>query len=111
MKTTIPQKFLFVLFILFSYTGWSWAQNIQVSGTVLEKNSDLGIPGVNIRIKSSNRGTVSDIDGTFSLEVAKGQNLVFSSIGLKNQEITIGTNNTFTILLHPVESATDEGCE
>jgi len=109
MKTTIPQKFLFVLFILFSYTGWSWAQNIQVSGTVLEKNSDLGIPGVNILIKSSSRGTVSDIDGNFSLEVANGQTLVFSSIGFQNQEITIGPNNSSKLQVYLVESATDLG--
>src|SRR5690606_40264382 len=85
------------------------AQNIQVSGTVLEKNSDLGIPGVNILIKSSNRGTVSDIDGNFSLEVANGQTLVFSSIGIQNQEITIGPNNSSKLQVYLVESATDLG--
>ncbi|HLW20722.1 MAG TPA: carboxypeptidase-like regulatory domain-containing protein, partial [Cyclobacteriaceae bacterium] len=109
MKKTIPHKYLLVLIILFSYSGGSWAQNIQVTGSVLENGSDLGIPGVNILIKSTSRGTVTDLDGKFAIEVPNGQTLVFSSIGFQNQEITIGPNTPSPLTVVLEESATDLG--
>ena len=109
MKKTIPHKYLLVLIILFSYSGGSWAQNIQVTGSVLENGSDLGIPGVNILIKSTSRGTVTDLDGKFAIEVPNGQTLVFSSIGFQNQEITIGPNMPSPLTVVLQESATDLG--
>src|SRR5690606_41598091 len=92
MKKTILSKHLLVLLVLFSLPVWSWAQNVQVTGTVVEKGSNLGIPGVNILIKSTSRGTVTDLDGNFVIEASNGQILVFSSIGFENQEITVGAN-------------------
>src|SRR5690606_40483001 len=70
-------------------------------------SSDL--PGVNILIKSTSRGTVTDLDGRFSIEVPNGQTLVFSSIGFQNQEITIGPNTSTPLNVVLEESATDLG--
>lgn len=109
MKKVLPLQHLMLLFILLSYTSVAWAQNILVTGTVLEKDSDLGIPGVNILVKSSSRGTVADIDGKFSIEVPNGQVLTFSSIGFQSQELSIRPKNSSNLKIYLSESATDLG--
>src|SRR5690606_23658608 len=109
MKKTLPQKYLLVLVILFCFSDWAWAQNILVKGSVVEKSNSLGIPGVNILIKSTSRGTVTDIDGNFAIEVPNGQTLVFSSIGFQNKEVTIGPNTASPLQVILEESATDLG--
>src|SRR5690606_5679214 len=109
MKKTILSKHWLVLLVLFSLPVWSWAQNVQVTGTVVEKGSNLGIPGVNILIKSTSRGTVTDLDGNFVIEASNGQILVFSSIGFENQEITVGANTPNPLRVVLEESATDLG--
>ncbi|MFN4146175.1 MAG: TonB-dependent receptor [Runella sp.] len=59
------------------------------------------LPGVNITIKGSTRGTVSGSDGRFSIEVAKGQTLVFSFIGFAPQEITVGDAAEINVQMLP----------
>lgn len=71
-------------------------QNNKVTGTV---NDDLGpITGASIIEKGTTNGTITDIDGMFSLDVKPGATLVISYIGYKTQEITAG-NSPLNILL------------
>ncbi|MEL7146575.1 MAG: carboxypeptidase-like regulatory domain-containing protein, partial [Bacteroidota bacterium] len=62
------------------------AAQTQVSGTIRDKKTDEPIPGVNIYLSNSQVGTVSEVDGSFSLTVpATGEfNLIFSHIGFKS---------------------------
>jgi hypothetical protein len=69
-----------------------------ISGTVLDGNSDPLI-GVNILVKGTGRGTVTDVDGKYSLQASRGEVLVFSIIGFTSQEITIADNNVINVLL------------
>lgn len=73
-------------------------QQNTITGTIISPADNLGIPGVNITIKGTTSGTVTDIDGKFSIEV-DGSNtvLVFTSIGFKTQEITVGTRSVINI--------------
>ncbi len=75
------------------------AQNKMYSGTVTEKNG-TSIPGVAVVVKGQNIGTVTDVDGKFSLSVSAGaKTLVFSFVGLTSQEITLGTNTTLSVVM------------
>ena len=75
------------------------AQNKMYSGTVTEQNG-TSIPGVAVVIKGQSIGTVTDIDGKFVLSVpADAKSLVFSFVGLKQQEVKLGTNTTLTVVL------------
>jgi TonB-linked SusC/RagA family outer membrane protein len=66
-------------------------QNKTLTGTVVDNENDQGIPGVSIVIKGTNTGTVTDVDGAFSIEVPSGESvLVFSSIGYASQEVQVG---------------------
>ncbi len=65
------------------------AQNLRVRGVVTQGSDGLTLPGVSITIKGSTSGTVTDIDGAYTLEAARGQVLVFSFIGFEPQEVTV----------------------
>lgn len=75
-------------------------EKIKVTGKVSGVDG-LSIPGVNVYLKGSNQGTVTNIDGDYSLEVP-GQNstLIFSFIGFIRQEVEVGTTNPINIVLN-----------
>lgn len=68
------------------------AQNRTVSGKVTSAEDGSALPGVNVLLKGTMEGTVTDSDGNFSIEV-KGPSgtLVFSFIGLKTEEVELGS--------------------
>lgn len=73
----------------------SAANEITVKGLVI--NEDGALPGVNILLKGTKSGTVTDMDGTFTFPVKLKPNdvLIFQYIGYTTQEITIKTDSSF----------------
>ena len=74
-------------------------QMITVTGTVFDECNDA-IPGVTIVVKNTTRGIVTDIDGRYSIQVRKGETLVFSYLGYNTQEHTV-RNARLDVTLHP----------
>lgn len=62
---------------------------VQISGLVLSSDSLVGIPYASVVIKGSGRGTITDYQGFFSLVAAKGDVIVFSSLGYQKDEYLI----------------------
>ncbi|WP_226332645.1 SusC/RagA family TonB-linked outer membrane protein [Echinicola marina] len=79
------------------FSGHVMAQEINIKGTVIDANTGESIPGVNILVEGSTKGTVSDLDGNFDITADKGQVLVFSYIGYVSQNITIANETTLTV--------------
>ena len=63
------------------------AQSQTAKGNVVSKADGQPLPGVNVVVKGTTTGTITDFDGNFSLSVDNGQTLVFSFLGFKNQEV------------------------
>ena len=76
------------------------AQDRQITGRVIGEDGQ-GIPGANIQIKSTARGTTSDVNGAYKLTVPNqaGNVLVFSYIGYITQEVPIGAQSTINTTL------------
>ncbi|AGA77900.1 SusC/RagA family TonB-linked outer membrane protein [Echinicola vietnamensis] len=71
-----------------------------ITGTVTAAATGETLPGVNILIKGTGSGTVTDLDGNFTLEVPSDETvLVVSSIGYVKQEITVGSRTTLDIAM------------
>jgi TonB-linked SusC/RagA family outer membrane protein len=71
-----------------------------ITGTVTGYDDGLGIPGATVLVKGTTVGTITDVDGKFTLTVPKDQNvLVVSYVGMKTIEITLGTENTLNVAL------------
>ena len=83
------------------------AQNFTVSGTVTD---DTGYPviGAGVLVKGTTRGTITDVDGLYSIEAAEGEVLVFSSIGYVDQEATVGNSNVINVVLSTDNELLDE---
>ena len=102
---TIYKKLLFLLLLL---PFCVLAQN-TFSGKVLDKISGQPIPGVNINIQGGTIGTTTDFDGNFLLSnVKKGDTVVFSFIGYKNEAIVFNNQKTITISLEEDASQLQE---
>lgn len=75
------------------------AQDRVVTGRVTSKEDGSPLPGVNVVIKGTTTGSVTDAEGKYSLSVPTGSSLVFSFIGLKTEEIEIGERSVVDIQL------------
>lgn len=76
-----------------------YAQDRLLTGKIVDE-SNIGLPGVNVILKNTTIGTVSDSDGGFSLSVpSSGGTLVFSFIGLATQEIPITESNSISVTM------------
>ena len=73
-------------------------QSKQVTGVIKDANGESVI-GANVVEKGTNNGTISDIDGKFSLNVAPGATLMITYIGYVSQEIKVDNRNSFSIVL------------
>lgn len=84
-----------ILIIIFLCIGLSFltAQTnkkvVQFSGYVLTPDTLMGIPFVNVSVKGSNKGTISDPSGFFSFAGEAGDTILFSSLGFKRSEYII----------------------
>ena len=74
-----------------------WAQQVDVHGTVLDDLGE-GLPGATVKEKANpNNGTLTDIDGHFTLKVEKGATLVISFMGFNTQEVEAKDGMTVTL--------------
>lgn len=79
-------------------TTMSWAQDRTVSGKVTSADDGSSLPGVNVVVKGTTQGGVTDIDGNYKVSVPEnGGTLVFSFIGLETQEIEIGNRSVIDV--------------
>ncbi len=84
------RKFLLVLFS-FAFALSASAQERTISGKVTSADDGGGLPGVNVLLKGTSNGTVTDAEGNYKLAVpAAGGTLVLSFIGFTTQEVEIG---------------------
>ena len=89
---------LFKILALF-FMAYSGAQNIDISGNV-QDGTGFPIPGANIIIKDSSKGTTTDFDGNFALsDVASGATISVSYIGYVTKNIVVTSNKKLTIQL------------
>lgn len=102
MKT----KFNLLLFLLLSVS--IMAQEKIVNGNVTSTDDNLPLPGVNVIVKGTNRGTSTDFDGNYSISVNSRDVLEFSYIGFKTVEVTVNNQSQINITLDTDAQALDE---
>jgi TonB-linked SusC/RagA family outer membrane protein len=80
----------------------------NVTGVVRDSTTSVGIPGVSVKIKGSGNGTQTDTAGKFSIRAAKGNVLIFSYLGYKPVELTVGDNPNLTVRLSSSQTGLKE---
>lgn len=83
-------------------------QSKQIQGIVIEDQLNSPLPGVSLLIKGTTTGTTTDFDGKYAIKVSEGDVLVFSYVGFKTQEITVGQQNIMNISMLEDMNSLDE---
>ncbi|MCH7397363.1 TonB-dependent receptor [Belliella sp. DSM 107340] len=98
-------SFVLVLFTI----SLAWSQSRLVTGKVVSDEEPEGLPGVNVVLKGTTTGVITDLDGNYSISV-QGDNatLVFSFIGYSSAEQAIGNRSVVNITLNPDTQNLDE---
>lgn len=93
---------LLLMACIFLVGSPAWAQS-KLSGHVTSSEDGQGLPGVNILIKGTGKGTVTDVDGNFTMDAPEDQAsvLVFSFVGFVTQERALAEGPVFDITLVP----------
>ncbi|SHE70852.1 TonB-linked outer membrane protein, SusC/RagA family [Mariniphaga anaerophila] len=90
----------FLSILLFMGTQALNAQTKVITGKVTSAEDDMPIPGVSISVQGTTLGTVSDMDGNYSLQVPENAKiLVFSFVGMKMEEVAIGNQTSVNVQL------------
>lgn len=102
------RKLVFFLFFFCGIGIMALGQEKTVTGTITAADDGSTIVGATVTVKGTTRGVTSDLDGNYSIEVDEGETLVFSFVGMKTQEIVVGSSNTIDVSLEPDLLGIDE---
>ena len=93
---------LFVLPVFLLFFQIAYAQPVKVSGVVTSSDDNLSLIGATVLEKGTNRGTITDVDGSFELDVGNAQAvLVISYVGYHAQEVPLQGRTSLTVVLAP----------
>ncbi len=103
-KITILLAFLFML-----GANLAQAQTRTISGKVTSSEDGSGLPGVTVLVKGTQMGTITDLDGNYTLNIApENQVLVFQFVGMKTVEAAIGSQTEINVTMEPDVHLMDE---
>ena len=98
----------FYVFVFIGIFSLGTAQSQQLTGRIISSTDPDGLPGVNVAIKETTEGTISDITGNFTLSVEPGATIVFSFIGYKTQQLLYTGQKSVVITMEESASELDE---
>ena len=93
----MKRKLLF-LFLMTATCTHLWAQS-TVNGKVTSAEDGSSLPGVNVVVVGSQQGSITDVDGNYTLEVPDGASLNFSYIGYKDFVVVVGNQSVIDVAL------------
>ncbi|WP_255702649.1 carboxypeptidase-like regulatory domain-containing protein [Antarcticibacterium sp. 1MA-6-2] len=88
--------------------SYSQEAMISVTGTVLDEETGVPLPGTNIVEKGTSNGVMTDFDGNFEIDVPANATLVISYIGYKSSEVEVQGKSRVEIALTPDSATLDE---
>ena len=103
---SLTRYFYSLLLTLLVMTG-AYAQDVKVKGKVNDEQGQ-GLPGVSILVKGTSAGTVTDIEGNYTVNAPGAATLVFSFIGYITQEIPLGNKTSLDVKMLADTKALDE---
>lgn len=101
------KKLIWILPFLFS-SLFAMAQMRTISGKVSEAKSKEAVIGANVFVKGTTRGTITDTDGNFTIDVNSNEVLLVSYIGSRDKSVNVGNTSIFNITLESVDALIEE---
>ncbi len=101
-------KYLLTLLVLLAGTGFIAAQTVTISGTVTSSEDGAPLPGVSVVIEGTTTGTITNLDGFYTLNVPSGSEVAFSFIGMQTHRTTVSSSATYNLVMDPETTGLDE---
>jgi TonB-dependent starch-binding outer membrane protein SusC len=102
------KKLLLLTLLIISWSA-VWSQDRAVTGKVTAADEGLPLPGVNVVIEGTTKGTTTDADGNYTVQLASTENtLVFSFVGYTPFTVTVDNRNVIDVALQPDVQALNE---
>lgn len=92
------RRMLLIIAVIFALTAESFAQK-SISGNVTSQEDGQPLPYVNVSVKGTTNGTITDFDGNYTIKANESDILVFSFIDFKTQEIAVGSQTKIDVAL------------
>ncbi len=86
----------------------AFGQQKTITGVIKDKTDGLPITGATVQVLGSTTGAISDAEGRYSISAASGNTLIFRYIGMKQQEVVVGTENVINVTMEPDDVGLDE---
>jgi TonB-linked SusC/RagA family outer membrane protein len=94
------RQFVLMMTVLLGLGMQTFAQDRQVTGKVTSSEDGSPLPGVNIALKGTSRGTTTSADGSYKINVGIKSTLVFSSVGFQTQTVNVADRTTINLVLN-----------
>ncbi|MCQ2235390.1 MAG: SusC/RagA family TonB-linked outer membrane protein [Bacteroidales bacterium] len=104
---TLLRRGTAMLVLMACVSTLSWAQS-QVSGVVTDGSTNEPIPGVNVLVKGTTTGTITDIDGKYTISAPSDAVLVYSFIGYETAEEAVAGRTSINVVLKSDSELIDE---
>jgi len=95
----MKNKLLLCLALALGLALPGYAQERTITGKVTAADDGSPLPGVNVSVKNSNRGTNTDNNGQYRITASANETLIFSFVGAMTQEIAVGSRTTINVAL------------
>lgn len=99
---------MWLLIGLLFVTYLSYGQDSPRTGRLTSQGDGSPLPGVNVSVKGTTRGVVTNAEGTYSIQAANNATLVFSFIGFKTQEVPVASQSVINVALVEESSTLNE---
>lgn len=104
----LRKKSLLICLVLLVISSGTFAQFL-VKGKIISGEDNLPMPGVSVLVKNTTRGTITDLDGNYSIEIPNDKStLSFTFVGYKSAEQAVNSQKTINITMYPDNFVMDE---
>jgi TonB-linked SusC/RagA family outer membrane protein len=79
----------------------------EITGTVSDTDGNP-VPGATVSVKGTSLGTITDMDGKYSITANEGATLIFSFVGMETKEVTVGSSSVINVTLETSDVAIDD---
>jgi TonB-linked SusC/RagA family outer membrane protein len=93
------KRILLFMTVMLLLVATAWAQEKMITGRVISSEDGLPMPGVNISVKGTSKGSTTDVNGAYSLNVDSGATLEFSFVGYATQTVVVGNQTSIDVAL------------
>lgn len=107
MKSEFLKRFRILLLALLCLPAVLYGQEKEITGTVTDQRG-VTLPGVTVQVEGTTRGTSTDVDGIYSILASRGEELIFSFIGMEPDTVTVGDQAVIDVTLSATVEQLDE---